>query len=130
MAKPRLDRDDPALGTISPPFDGAFYYLHGHYFDAHGDYLRSDPGVKGDAGEAKAVAGNTAASSSPEAKKDPAAPVEVDLRAWAMKEANYPFFQVKKAVKDRFPDADTTNTATTVEALIAAGVVEASEAQR
>lgn len=128
MAKPRLDRDDPALGTISPPFDGAFFYLNGHYFDAHGDYLRSDPGVKGDAGEAKAVAGNTAASPSPEAKKDPDATVY--LRAWAMKEANYPFFQVKKVVKDKFPDADTTNTATTVEALIAAGVVEASEAKR
>jgi hypothetical protein len=128
MTKPRLDREDPALGSISPPFNGAHFFLHGHYFGVQGDYLFSDEGASAGA---KEKAAPVASSDTPEAKKVPPAESEpVDLRAWAMKDKNYPFFAVKKAVSEQFPGAATTNTATIVAALVEAGVVTELEAVR
>lgn len=127
MTTPRLDRDDPSLGTISPPFNGAHFFLRGHYFGVQGEYLFSDGGASAGG---KVEAAPVASSDTPEAKKEAKEPEPVDLRAWAMKEKNYPFFAVKKAVSEQFPGVAVTNTESIVTALVEAGVVTELEAVR
>jgi len=124
MSKPRLDLNDPALGTIYPPYEGAQYVLNGHYFSAQGDHLWSEDGAAPVAGD-KAGAASAAPAIVPEAKtpKASADPADVNLDAWYRGEAKYPFYAVKKAVLVLLPDADVTNGATIKEALKAADLV-------
>ena len=122
--KPRFDRNDPNCGTIYPPYEGASFYLNGHYFDVLGNYLRSDKAVDVFAGETE-VAAPVAASQSPEASasRNSASSDDVDFVAWYNGDVKYPFFTVKKAAQQRFPGAEVNNTAAIRAAVEAAGLV-------
>lgn len=124
MSKPRLDKNDPALGTIYPPHEGAQYVLNGHYFSAQGDHLWSENGAAPVAGD-KAGAVDPAPVASPEATTPTASvePKDVNLEAWYGGKAKYPFYAVKKAALELMPDADVSSGATIKAALEAAELV-------
>lgn len=46
-----LDKRRPYGGVCGPGAEGAVYYQDGHYFDHHGKYLRSNPGIAPPAGQ-------------------------------------------------------------------------------
>lgn len=117
MKNPRLDRSRP-FGTIHPAHHGAFYEQDGVLFDVEENAIGT--GATGAAKVAPSVS---------EAKENPKPAGPVDLAAWAKGE-KYPFFAVKKATGEQFPDADTSNAKTIVAALIAAGIVTEDEATR
>lgn len=110
----RLDRSKP-YGEVIP---SGGYFQDGHFFNAQGEYLRSD-GVE------------PVAKAKPEPAKPPA-PAEIDLAAWAKGDVKYPFYSVVKHVKDAYPDASDVDNkrAALVDFLVDKGVVADSEAVR
>lgn len=123
MTTPRFDKSKD-YGQVTPADDGAHYWQNGHYFGLDNGYLRSDDaGVKG---AVKAAPVAPAADEPHVGEEDKS----VDLIAWAKKEKNYPFFSVKKAMEEAYPNSDTSTTKAIVAALIEAGSIGADEAKR
>ena len=108
----RLNEDKP-FGTIHPPTDGA-------YFEQDGKLFGHDKLQLGKAGADKGAA-QSAPSSTSEAKTETEfAPV--DLAAWLRGEIKPPFYKVKEAAREQFPDIDTTNAGTIKARLVAEGI--------
>ncbi len=150
---PRFDKSRD-FGTIVPPFDGATYEQDHCYFAADGTFLFSlgdiNASVDQSAGEQPPAdkptnenEGDGEPSGQPPVPPAPpqdggptigqqtdTQPQSVDLVAWAKKEAQYPFYAIKKAVKDILPDADVASTATVIAALLAASIIAPDEALR
>ena len=106
----RLNEDRP-FGTIHPPMEGAHYEQDGKLF-GHDKVLMSKAGAA--KGAAKSAPSSSEANNTPQ-------PEELDLAAWMRGEIKPPFFAVKKAVLAKYPDIDTTNTATIKAALAELG---------
>jgi hypothetical protein len=119
MTEPRLDKSRD-FGTIYPPLDdGARFEQDGSLFGHDGRFISGPARASG------------AAKSAPKPAVPAAEPDEaVNLVAWAKGEKNYPFFKVKKATKQAFPDADVSNAKTILAALIAGFIVGEDEVKR
>ena len=113
----RLDRK--AADKVIPPWRGATWYYQGIYYTANGTPCDvkpdlSDEGFAGALKEAKTaysylplkVKKATSKTKEPPRGSDETPPNpnddQVDLIAWGIREADYPFGKVRKAIADRF----------------------------
>lgn len=137
----RLDRNRP-FGEVLP--SGGFYQ-DGNYFDAHGEFVRSDNPVPAPEPPVPAPPAPTPAPPPAPALTPVQQPAEppvpatdgagsegtVDLVAWAKREVNYPNYRVVQAMKAAYPGDDFKGSrAGMIDLLVAKGVVAEGEAVR
>lgn len=125
---PKLDKKDPALGMISPPYDGAQFVQGAHHFAGNGRYLFSEEGgrryvVKEDAPKPAPQ------PSVPTTKADDGED-DTDVVAWAKGEQKAEWFKIKKAAKALDPNLDITNATMLNQSLVALGYVDASAVKK
>jgi hypothetical protein len=142
----KLDRSKD-IGTVTPPYKGAVFYQDGYYFDAGGSLCKHmiDPAQE----KAKKAGANKKAKKASQTKApvqtppsmepevpipsdpvptgDPLAdPGDVDLTAWALQQEQYPWFSVRKAIRDRY-SRQVSNKAGAIDLLIERDVVTSAQ---
>ncbi|MBT1154372.1 hypothetical protein J1C56_02075 [Aminobacter anthyllidis] len=141
MTNPRFDANRP-FGSIHPPYNGAMYEQDSCFFSGSYEFLFREGQQEPARVQEKAGAPAPVPPAPQQAPKVEApvvvAPVAktepvkdgVDLAAWARGEAKYAFFSIKKEVAAAYPSIETTNAASIVAGLVAAGVVAEADVKR
>lgn len=150
MSNPRFDPNMPH-GTIHPSYQGAQIQQGDHFFAGNGDFLFTAQSAGSKAGTvAQAAAPATPArmklaplkkaetpapAPDPDETDDidtpePADPDAIDFTLWASGEKNYPWFKVKRAASEMFPDIDTKNKDALLDGLISLGAVNEDSVKR
>ena len=117
---PRFDPSRPH-GRITGDFHGATVEQDGNFFGPEGRFLFDQDSIPG-AG-AKAAAPAAAPAPKPKEGND-----GIDVIAWAMGEAKYPWFAIQKALREHGINA--SSAADAIKAMIAEGMIAEVDVKR
>lgn len=126
---PKLNKSDPSLGTINPPYNGAQFVMGDHYFAGNGTYLFSQEGGDGKRYSVKADAEKPAAAV-PVVKPADTDGDDTNVVAWAKGEQKAEWFKIKKAAKALDPNLDISNAGMLKSSLVALGYVDAGAVKK
>ena len=140
-----LDRSRD-FGSITPPWNGAVFSQDGYFFDGQGQWIEElereyqhteprAPKKKGKKACKKAKAATEAPANGVDVVPLPSEPDgapgdvsgdEINLAAWALQEEKYPWFNVTKAIRERF-SVQVSNKADALDVLIREKVVTSEQ---